>query len=241
MLGLCSVSFRKHQPKEILQAMQAVGLTCIEWGSDIHAPIDKAEEIAALQKKYGITCCSYGTYFRVGMTPAEELEDYIRAAKILGTDTLRLWCGNKNAENYTQAEAERLFAQCKSLAEIARKYAVTLCMECHSGTYANSRASILKLMAQVAHPTFRMYWQPQQQHSFAENLACAKAVSPFVKNIHIFNWEGEKKYPLEDAVDIWKAYLDCFDGTQTLLLEFMPDGRLESLAREADALRQIVE
>lgn len=240
MLGLCSVSFRKHRPEEILQGMQAAGLSCIEWGSDVHAPIDKAEEIAALQKKHGITCCSYGTYFRVGVTPADELEGYIRAAKILGADTLRLWCGNKNAEDYTQTEAQTLFAQCKALAEIAQKHSVTLCMECHSGTYANSRAAILMLMEQVAHPAFRMYWQPQQHHSFEENLACAKAVSPFVKNIHIFNWKGEEKYPLQAAVDIWKAYLDCFDGTQTLLLEFMPDGRLESLAREADALARIL-
>ncbi len=241
MLGLCSVSFRKHQPEEILRAMQAAGLSCIEWGSDIHAPKDDTEKLTglvALQKQYNIRCCSYGTYFRVGVTPAEELDGYIRAAKLLGTDTLRLWCGNKNAEDYTQAE--HLFSQCKALAEIAQKHSVTLCMECHSGTYANSRDSILRLMEQVGHPAFRMYWQPQQHHSFAENLACAKAVSPYVRNIHIFNWKGEEKHPLRDAADTWMAYLDCFDGRQTLLLEFMPDGKLESLITEAEALRQIV-
>ena len=35
-LGLCSISFRKHTPEEILRAMKEVGLSVIEWGSDVH-------------------------------------------------------------------------------------------------------------------------------------------------------------------------------------------------------------
>ena len=68
-LGLCSVSFRKHTPEEILRAMKDAGLSVIEWGSDVHCPPEKAEELAKLQKQYGIACCSYGTYFRLGVTP----------------------------------------------------------------------------------------------------------------------------------------------------------------------------
>ena len=67
--GLVSVSFRDHSPEEILFAMQQARLTCIEWGSDVHAPCadGKAlDKLVSLQKKYGITCCSYGTYFRLG-------------------------------------------------------------------------------------------------------------------------------------------------------------------------------
>ena len=37
-LGLVSVSFRKNTPKEILEAVKEAGLSCIEWGSDAHAP-----------------------------------------------------------------------------------------------------------------------------------------------------------------------------------------------------------
>ena len=43
--GLVSVSFRPNSPEEILIAMQKAGLTCIEWGSDVHCPPEKAEEI----------------------------------------------------------------------------------------------------------------------------------------------------------------------------------------------------
>lgn len=122
-VGLVSISFRKYQPKEILEEMKKAGLTHIEWGSDIHAPKDNTEKLHALrqlQEAYGITCCSYGTYFHLGVTALEELEEYIRAAKILGTNILRLWCGNKNPEEYSDKEREELFTVCRKAAEIAR-------------------------------------------------------------------------------------------------------------------------
>ena len=79
--GLVSVSFRNYTPRDILQVMKETKLSCIEWGSDIHAPCNETEklmEISTLQKEYGIKCCSYGTYFRLGQTPVEELNNYIR-------------------------------------------------------------------------------------------------------------------------------------------------------------------
>lgn len=223
--------------------MQAAGLSCIEWGSDVHAPKDditKLTQLAALQKQCHIRCCSYGTYFRVGITPAEELVGYIGAAKILGADILRLWCGNKNAGDYTEEEAEQLFAECRRLAELARRHSVTLCMECHGGTYTNTKEAAYRLIQAVDSQHFRMYWQPNQYKSVEENIAYAKLLAPHTEHLHVFNWKGSEKHPLQEAADIWKAYLNCFDGTQTLLLEFMPDGRLETLSTEAAALKTIL-
>ena len=36
--GLVSVSFRDKTPPEIIKAAAGAGLSCIEWGSDVHAP-----------------------------------------------------------------------------------------------------------------------------------------------------------------------------------------------------------
>ena len=109
-LGICSVSFRKYSPEEIAKAVSDAGLECIEWGSDIHAPCMDAEaieNIVSIQKKYGISCSSYGTYFHLGSDDFDELPHYIRAANMLGTNVLRLWCGAKrttmtfHTQNYT--------------------------------------------------------------------------------------------------------------------------------------------
>lgn len=238
-LGLVSVSFRDRTPQQILAAMKACGLTCIEWGSDVHCPPQKAEEIAALTKAYGISCCAYGTYFRLGVTPMEQLPAYIAAAKSLNTNILRLWCGDRNSEEYTEDEKAVLFAQCRQAAELAGHSGVVLCMECHNQTYTNRKEAALELMQAIGSPNFRMYWQPNQYQPREENLAYAKLLSPYTDHIHVFNWQGKEKYPLRDGIPNWKTYLSCFEGKRTLLLEFMPDGKLESLEREAAALREI--
>jgi sugar phosphate isomerase/epimerase len=238
---LCSISFRKHTPEEILRAMKDAGLSVIEWGSDVHCPPEKAEALARLQKQYSVACCSYGTYFRLGVTPICELGQYIKAAKALGTDVLRLWCGNKNSEDYTESEKKALFSACKASAEIAGEEGVTLCMECHNNTYTNTKESALELMQAVNAPAFRMYWQPSQFRSEEENIEYANLIAKHTVNIHVFNWKGTEKFPLQEAVEIWREYMKAFDGSHTLLLEFMPDNRIESLGAEASALREIAQ
>ncbi len=242
-LGLVSVSFRQHTPKEILEAMKRARLSCVEWGSDVHAPCNDTErlmEIAALQKEYGIVCSSYGTYFRLGETPVEELEGYIAAAKILGTDILRLWCGRKSGADMTDEEQSQFLSVCRQAADIAESSGVTLCMECHRKTFTEAPDDAVLLMRSVNSPHFRMYWQPFQWQSAEQNIENAKRVAPFAEHIHVFHWKDDKKLPLADAVTEWREYLSEFSAPRTLLLEFMPNGTIEELAGEANALRSII-
>lgn len=241
-LGLVSVSFRKHSPREILEAAKAAGLTCIEWGSDVHAPCTDRErllELVALQKEYGITCSSYGTYFRLGQTPLSELPDYIAAAKILGTNILRLWCGTQSGENYTAEEREAFFEECRRAAAIAARENVILCMECHVKTFTQHLEDTLALMEAVDDPHFRMYWQPFQWQTPEENLVYAETLAPLSYHIHVFQWRDRLRFSLHEGIAEWQGYLEKFSTPRTLLLEFMPDDLITTLPTEAEALRII--
>lgn len=241
-LGLVSVSFRQHSSREIARAAKDAGLSCIEWGSDVHAPYGESEkisEIVGLQKEYGLFCSSYGTYFRLGETPMEEMEGYIHAAQMLGTDVLRLWCGRKSGAEMTATEKEALLAACREAAAIAEANQVTLCMECHQNTLTENPNDAVWLMESVHSSHFRMYWQPFQWQCAEENRHNAKKVAPYAKHVHVFHWKGEQKLPLEEAVEEWQNYLKEFTVPRTLLLEFMPGGTLEELQCEAAALRKI--
>ncbi|MBR3767159.1 MAG: TIM barrel protein [Clostridia bacterium] len=242
-LGLVSVSFRNLSPKTIIEEAKNAGLSCIEWGSDIHAPYNdtvKLNKIAKMQKEAGLYCCSYGTYFRLGKDDTDELQKYINAAKILGTDILRLWCGTKASIEYSDKEIEALFAECKKAAEIAEKNGVVLCMECHNNTLTDDKDFAIKLIKNISSPAFRMYWQPNQYKTEEENKEYARLLSSFTKNIHVFNWKGDKRFPLKNAVSLWKEYLSFFTDEKTLLLEFMPDDDIKTLYEEVQALKQIV-
>ena len=242
-LGLVSVSFRQHSPKEILEAAKASALSCIEWGSDVHAPCDdlkRITEIATMQKEYGISCSSYGTYFRLGETSMEELKNYITAAKILETNILRLWCGVKSGSNMTSEEKNALLLACRKAADIAESNGVTLCMECHKKTFTEAPDDAVWLMESVASPHFRMYWQPFQWQNIEQNIENAKRIAPYAEHIHVFNWKEKEKLPLENAIMEWQSYLNVFPTPRTLLLEFMPNGSINELQKEATALKSII-
>ena len=244
IMGLVSVSFRQHTPKEIVKAAKTEGLSCIEWGSDVHAPCndyERLQEIVALQQEYGIECSSYGTYFRFGVNKPQELADYIKAAKVLGTDILRLWCGTKGSQEYTNQEKDALFADCKTAAEIAEKYGVKLCMECHKGTYTDTIEGAVELMEYVNSPAFRMYWQPFQWQEIEQNLMYAEKIAPYAEHIHVFQWKDKEHFSLKEGIEEWQSYLSKFNNNPKLLLEFMPDNRIESLKTEAEMLRIITE
>ncbi len=240
--GLVSVSFRENTPDEIIKAASSAGLSCIEWGSDIHAKKDDFDDLRKIEKgcrENGIECCSYGTYYRIGQNSINDIFEYINAAKILGTDILRIWCGTKGAAEYSRDEKKLLFEQCAHLAEIARKENVKLCLECHNNTFTDTADETVRLIKTVNSENFGMYWQPNQYKNETENLEYAEKISDVTEIIHVFNWDSDdKRYPLADAKEVWRRYFKYFDG-QPALLEFMPDGKLETLVTEAETLKEI--
>ena len=241
--GIVSISFRSHSPAQILSAAAACGLSRIEWGSDVHAPKEDPDALAQLAAAHihsPLRCCSYGTYFRLGITPLAELPDHIRAAKKLGTDHLRIWAGRKNASQYTPEERQKFLDQCAAAASIAKAHGAILSLECHRRSYTETKEGAWELMRHVDSPHFRMYWQPNPDISVEENLAYIRLLRKYITHVHVFHWVGDQRLPLREGIPIWREYLQALGGSHHLLLEFMPDDRLESLQEEADALHQLI-
>lgn len=242
-LGLVSISFRALSPSQIIQAVKDNGLTCVEWGSDVHAPVTDLEKVRKIREecdKNGITTCSYGTYFKIGVNAAEEIYPYVEAAKILGTNILRLWAGNKGSEEYTEEEKQAFLAECKTLAEIARAENVIFCTECHNNTFTDRLPGCIEMLDAVSSPHFKTYWQPNQFRTREENIRYAASVADQTTVVHVFNWLGTEKFPLIEGKEVWQEYLKYFRNVP-LLLEFMPDNQLETLECEANALKAIAE
>lgn len=241
--GLVSISFRNLSTDEIMKLARDAGLDAIEWGSDVHAPYEKSEkleEIAQKQSEYGLYCSSYGTYFRLGLHDTALLKDYIKAAKILKTNILRIWCGNKNFQELSEDERKHIICEGQKAAKLAKEANVFLCMECHNNTYTNCIEGAIDLMTSINSKHFLMYWQPNQYQSFEKNCEYARLIAPYVVNIHAFYWEGKNRYKLADGLSMWKSYLSYFHNEGVIMLEFMPDDDPKSLKEEANALNMLV-
>jgi len=247
--GLVSISFRKNSVEEILAACQEVGLSWIEWGSDVHVPptdFENAKRVAELTRKAGMRCIDYGSYFRLGQTPIEQFAAYVQTAQILGAKVIRVWGGVKGSADMNAEERASLAEQAKFCARACADAGLVLATEWHCGTVTDSLDSAEKFFDEVGEDALRTLWQPSQFHEEAYNLQAAGAVAYRTENLHVFQWDLHGRYPLANGEEIWGKYLNVFREEAAkrdigLLLEFMHDDRIETLAETAKTLHAWIE
>lgn len=243
--AVASVSFRPYKAEEIIKAAKESGIDAIEWGSDIHAPVNDTEalkKIRDLSKDFGVGVSSYGSYYRLGKDDPKDIKAYINAAGILGTDFIRIWCAEKASAEIGNTELKKLISDGKAVSRIAKENSITLCLECHPFTLTDDYKASLNFIEAVDSPNLKMYWQPNQFKSEKYNLLSAKALAPVTENLHVFHWDSEyKKYPLCEGTYIWEKYLSFFkEKDHNLILEFMHDDRLKTLKSTAETLREFI-
>jgi sugar phosphate isomerase/epimerase len=247
--GLVSISFRRYSVDEIIAACREAGLEWIEWGSDVHVPAGNvaiADEVAAKMKNAGLTTAAYGSYFRLGQHTPAEFEPYMESAKHLGARVIRVWGGIKGSQDTTEEERAKLIEDARAIADMAEAAGLVVTLECHGGTITDDYKSGIAFYEAVDHPALRAYWQPNQCFDEAYNLTAAKLYVPRTECLHVFQWSATARYPLCEGREIWAKYLDIFRPAAKereigLLLEFMHDDRLETLAETAKELKSWVE
>lgn len=243
--GLVSISFRRYSVDEILNACKSAGLSWIEWGSDVHVPAGNAaiaDEVAAKTRAAGLTTIAYGSYFRLGGNTPAEFAPYVDSAKRLGARVIRVWGGVKGSAKMDENERAQLVADARAIADMAAAEGLIVTLECHSDTVTDHYESGISFYEEVNHPALRAYWQPSQFYDEDYNLTAATLYAPRTECLHVFQWSRTARHPLSDGNEIWAKYLGIFRPEAEkrdigLLLEFMHDDRLETLAETAATLK----
>lgn len=241
--GLASIAFRHLSVEDVIAAAKNAGLSYIEWGSDIHAPITDFENIRRVRRlteEAGLACSSYGAYFNIVKDAPETIRDYIAAAKELGVSTIRIWCSGHPYE-LTEEEIENRYNACRQIAKIAEEEQVMICAECHSGNLTHDTASSLAFMEAVNSPNFRMYWQPSELLTTEENIAFAKATAPYVTNVHVYYYVNKTHTPLWEGKDGWTEYIRALGTDRLFILEHLPEHDPALLPQQAATLKAILQ
>ncbi len=260
--GLVSVSFRKKSIKELIKATKESGLEYIEWGGDVHVPMGKtklARRVNRLMHGSGVKSASYGSYFGLIYHCDEHFpmpfKKVLKTAKKLGAKTVRVWlgwpfCGCKKGCNVflCQKYYKKNVAITKALCNEAKKYGLTLSIECHWKTLSDDYHDTLNFLTDVGCDNLRLNWQPNHARGFEYNLEALKALRPHVTNVHVFNWDenGEKaSLGTERGLYEWHEYLKVLNdenaSERICFLEFMPDGEITSLPTEAKILNDLID
>lgn len=241
--GIVSVTFRKLSVEEVAKVTKTAGLSTVEWGGDIHVPPMNEEAIVAAKNtaaENGLTIASYGSYFNC-TGDDEEMEKNLKTASLLGAPNIRIWAGKLWSNDYTDETRAEFVKRIKHTVQSAAKYGLTVSPEFHGGTLTDELDSALRLVDEVSEDNFRLYWQPNQFRDDEYNLRAIKSVLPYLSNVHVFSWHESDMYPLAWGERMWKQYLDIIrsDGKDhNLLLEFVCDGTVEQLYRDAETLHE---
>ena len=247
--GLCSITFRQMAAEEIIALVAENGLSAIEWGGDIHAPVgqlDRAREVGRRSTEAGLRTPSYGSYFRV--TPESAVPEFapiVETAQALGAPTIRVWADGKSSRDMDPDYFRRLADAGRRLSETAADAGCRLAFEYHLGTATDTNASALRLIEAIGHPAACLYWQPRQQTSVANRLAGLRETLGCLAHLHVFQWVGERdtRLPLAEGAADWREYLSCAaaaPGDRCAYLEFVADDSVEAFRRDAATLRDFV-
>jgi len=246
--GMVSVTFRRFDIAGIVDAAMRAGLDGIEWGGDVHVPhgnINAARHAAAMCADAGLRCFSYGSYYRAGKSP--DGDDVIRTALALGAPNIRIWAGTKGSAETSPAERKAIVSDIAKFAAEAKRAGLTVSFEWHGGTLTDDPTSAMRLLDELGNPpNVFLYWQPNQFQSLDYNLQALRLSSQSLLHVHVFNWEGSKKYPLRNDRGVWRQYLDVIrassiPGSQHgLFLEFSPDDTVDTFLDDADYLKSLL-
>lgn len=241
-IGLCSVTFRALPAQRVAQEAAAAGLRLVEWGADVHAPPHSPDDLRQVRERTaasGLTTCSYGSYWRAGVDDAEAFEVLAEAAAALGTSRIRVWAGASGSADASGALRSRVTGSLREAAGIAAARGLSVALEFHAGTLADTAAEALRLLDDVGHDALSTYWQPPVGEPDNRALDGLRLVLGRVSAIHVFSWwPGQTRRPLHDRARLWRPALELAAAAPVdLLLEFVPGDDPAVLPRETATLQ----
>lgn len=239
--GFTTVTFREKSVNENIEIAVKNKADGIEWAGDVHViPGDIEAAIAVKEKcaKADIEIFSYGTYY--GFTRGEQdFKKLLDTAVALGAPTIRIWAYKKNPYDITEDEFNSFVKEVQKCADMAYEHKITLAFEYHRGTMTQTKEGALKILEAVNKPNVKMYWQPNPDVTFEEQLAEIELLKSYIITYHVFAWEkGNVRFPLSDFKDKWATYLSKIEDVK-LIIEFVKDDSEEMFADDFKTLVEL--
>ena len=246
MIGICSVTFRKKGPLEMIQMAVKAELDGIEWGGDIHVPhgdTAAAESVKRLSKEAGLCVMSYGSYYTLCKKDLN-FKNVLDTAISLEAPNIRIWAGNISPMKADDDDYKRAADELQSICQRAIESEITISLEFHRNTLTQTAESTLCLINMADSPNLFTYWQPNPD--IKDNESELKNILPSLTNMHVFHWikneqdGSDKRCDLQDGTDDWKRYIEIAGTDRNYLLEFVKNDLEENFYRDAETLRRMI-
>lgn len=196
-LGANSVLFGGFDMETAFRQIAMAGYDGIEVsaidGMSEHLIISRWREIAPEVKRLAM---SYDLDLLAMEQPSQDpdiMEQAFQAAAEIGIPIVNCGPGGKADD---PEDWERTVDSLGSLAVLAEKYGVTLCVKAHVGASIYNTPTTLRLMETITSPAFGIDMDPSHIHRAGENpVEAIEAVISRVKHVHIRDCKGRQHGP----------------------------------------------
>jgi len=203
-ISLCTIAFRERLLDYSLDLAAEAGFQGIEiWGREPHISeeYDKNRVLAAARmvQERDLVVPVFGSYLRFGATGNDEhvvLKDALQIAAGLGAPIVRVWASDVGSAEATESIWQRTIDEAGEAAARASKMGLSLAVEMHGNSLADTGASARRLLDAVSADNFGVNFQPSSKQRDETVLERMERVLPSVMHVHAQNYA-----PLEPGSD----------------------------------------
>ena len=196
-LGANSVLFGGHSMEAAFKYIAMAGYDGIELsaidGMSEHLVLDRWQELAPGIKRLS---ADYGLELLAMEQPSQDparMELAFQAAVGIGIPIVNCGPGGKSDDEEAWPQ---VIDSLGSLADMAGRYGVTLCVKAHVGGSVYNTPTTLRAMEEITSPAFGIDMDPSHIHRADENpVEAIAAVIPRVKHVHIRDCKGRQHGP----------------------------------------------
>ncbi len=243
-LGLCSVTFRKKSIEEVVETARKAGVGYIEWGGDIHVKsVEDACKVKSLCDNAEIKISSYGSYFNSADYDEEQWKEICEIASVMCATSIRIWLGKKDSEETTDSEYNTLLSNTKKMCDIAEKYSLLVCPECHDNTFNNNTYAFLRMKNDLQKDNFKTYFQSRYCR-MEYDLDRIERTYDFIENVHVSYRDLKKeqmlrkkdKYYIDKLLEKLKSKSYC----GIVMVEFVDSDSEKVFCKDIEKLEQLI-
>ncbi|MFQ3787682.1 sugar phosphate isomerase/epimerase family protein [Halomonas sp. A29] len=193
-LHLCTISFRHHLVSlpELAAWATRTGFDGIElWGVHARHLLEHAVVDGDWIRRQGLVIPMVSDYLALEGAESEALastRELCRLARYWGADKLRTFAGRQGSAELSATERGEMVRRLRTLARCVADEGLTLVVETHPDTLADSLASTRELLDAVDHPGLALNFDVLHVwESGVEPLTALRELSPWVRHFHFKN------------------------------------------------------
>lgn len=260
---MCTIAFREKLLEDALDIACELGFRAVElWGREPHVSeaydYNRTRLIRKMCEERGLEIVALGSYLRFGTTKKNSdeagLRNTLQTAYTLRAPIVRVWASDVPSTSASQEVWKRTVAEAKEACQRSLKLGLTLAVEMHDDTLADTSDSALRLLDMVGCENLRLNYQPSAREGCEDPVERLAKVIDHVVHCHAQNYSRlgrpdgvePQRSPLRNGLVDYRKIVECLLGagyTGCIAVEFAHaegDGKRKAMAEDLAYLTRLI-